>query len=94
MEPEEQTKQRRKDLLLRGVEDQLNSPDTPEVKFHYDRLRSLGHSDDEARELIATLLAFYFWHMQRQDNYSYEDYVAELERLPEIDWQEDENSKD
>ena len=27
----------------------------------------------------------------RKDDYTYSDYVAELARLPDIDWQEDEN---
>ena len=76
--------------MLRGVEEQMASPDTPEVRAHYDRLRSLGQSDTEARELIATVLAFYIWHTMRKDDYSYLDYVAELAKLPEIDWQDDE----
>jgi hypothetical protein len=93
MNSQERDKQRRKELMLRGVEDQMNSPDTPEVRVHYERLRSLGHSDAEARELIATVLAFYIWHTMRKDDYTYSDYVAELARLPDIDWQEDENHK-
>ena len=60
-------------------------------QVHYERLRSLGRSDAEARELIATALAVYIWHTMRHDNYTYADYVAELERLPEIDWDGDEN---
>jgi hypothetical protein len=39
---------------------------------------------------MATVLAFYIWHTQRGDDYTYDDYVAELERLPEIDWGDDE----
>jgi hypothetical protein len=78
--------------MLRAVEDQLTSPDTPEVRLHYERLLSLGHRDAEARELIATILAFYLWHTMRKDDYSYADYVAGLAKLPEIDWEEDENS--
>jgi hypothetical protein len=91
MNSEDRDKQRRKELMLRGVQDQMSSPDTAEVRMHYDRLRSLGHSDAQARELIATVLAFYIWHTMRKDGYSYSDYVAELARLPEVDWQETEN---
>ena len=91
MNSEERDKQRRKALMLRGVQDQLTSPDTPEVRVHYERLLALGHSDAQAREWIATVLAFYIWHTMRKDDYSYSDYVAELARLPEIDWQEEEN---
>jgi len=91
MSSEDAAKQRRKAAILRGVQDQLESPDTPEVRQHYQRLLSLGRSDSEARELIATLLAFYIWHIKRGDGYTYSDYVAELERLPEIDWGEDDD---
>lgn len=91
MSPEDAATQRRKAAILRGVQDQLNSPDTPEVRLHYQRLVSLGRSDSEARELIATLLAFYIRHTKRGDHYTYSDYVAELERLPEIDWREDDD---
>lgn len=77
--------------MLRAVQDQLTSPDTPEVKEQYQRLRSLGHNDAETRELIATILAFYIWRRMRKDDYRYSDYIGELARLPEIDWQEDAN---
>lgn len=94
MNADERDRKRRKELMLRAVQDQLTSPDTPEVREHYERLCSLGHSDPEARELIATILTVYFWHTMRKDDYSYSDYVAELAKLPEIDWQEHENDAD
>lgn len=93
MNSEEAGRQRRRALVMRGVEAQLTSPETPEVRFHYQRLLSLGHGDAEAREMIGTLLMCYIWHSQRGDAYTYADYVAELERLPEIDWKEDGNGE-
>ena len=93
MSSEDAAKQRRKAAILRGVQDQLESPDTPEVRLHYQRLLSLGRSDSEAQELLATLLAFYIWHIKRGDGYTYSDYVAELERLPEIDWGENDDGE-
>jgi len=91
MNSEERAKQRRRALMLRAVQDQMTSTETPEVKVHYERLRSLGQSDAQARELIATVLAVYLWHTMRKDGYSYSDYVAALARLPQIDWEENEN---
>ena len=41
---EEQDKQR----MLPAVQDQLSSPESPEVRTHYERLLSLGHTDAEA----------------------------------------------
>jgi hypothetical protein len=87
MKSEERDAQRRKQLMLAAVQAQLTSPETPEVKEHYQRLLSLGHSETEAKELIATVLAFYIWHTMRKDGYTYADYLAELARLPEIDWE-------
>jgi hypothetical protein len=78
----------RRQSVLRALDEQLRSPETPAVKTHYDRLRGLGHSDSEIRELMATVLAFYLWHTAREDNYTYDDYVAELVKLPEIDWKD------
>lgn len=89
MNSEEAAKQRRRAAILNALQGQLDSPETPEVRLHYQRLLALGRSDPEARELMATVLAFYIWHTTRGDGYSYEDYVAELERLPEIDWGDD-----
>ncbi len=86
---EDSAKQRRREAILMALEDQLHSPETPDVKTHYDRLTGLGHGDSEVRELMATVLAFYLWHTARGDNYSYDDYVAELAKLPEIDWKDD-----
>jgi hypothetical protein len=80
--------------MLSALDDQLRSPETPQVKQHYQRLRALGHSDAAVREWMATVLAFYFWHTMRGDDYTYEDYVAELAKLPDIDWRDDDNSAD
>ncbi len=77
--------------MLSALADQLSSPETPEVKQHYDRLLSLGIPDPEVRALMATVLAFYLWHTMRKDDYSYDDYLAELSELPEIDWREDDD---
>jgi hypothetical protein len=86
---EDKAKQRRREAILSALADQLSSPETPEVKQHYDRLIGLGLSDPKVRELMATVLTFYLWHTVRSDGYTYADYVAELSRLPEIDWQDE-----
>ena len=94
MDSEEVAKQRRKEAILRGVQDQLDSPESPEVRVHYERLRSLGCCDPEARELIATILVFYLCRVARGDDYAYADSVAELEQLPEVDWNEEPKDDD
>ncbi len=87
---EEAAKQRRRKAILQALDDQLRSPETPEVKQHYDRLLALGQTDFDVRELMATVLAFYLWHTMQKDGYNYDDYLEELARLPEIDWKDDE----
>jgi hypothetical protein len=82
-------KENRRQAILQALDDQLGSPETPAVKTHYDRLRRLGHSDSQVRELMATVLSFYLWHTARGDKYTYDDYVAELAKLPAIDWKDD-----
>jgi hypothetical protein len=79
--------------MLDALDEQLHSPAAPEVKTHYDRLRALGYSDAKVRELMATVLAFYMWHTARGDDYTYDNYLAELGRLPEIDWQDDDEGE-
>ena len=79
-------------MMFQALDDQLASPDTPEVRHHYDRLLNEGYSDEDAHELMATILSFYLWHKARGDDYEYTDYVAELANLPEIDWRDDDDS--
>ena len=94
MNSEERDKQRRREMMFMAVREQMTSPESPDVKVHYDRLRSLGYTDVETLELIACCLAAYIWHTMRMDGYTYSDYVAALEKLPEIDWEEDEEDED
>ncbi len=77
---------RRKALILSAVQDQLDSSESPDVRVEFDRLRALGHGDQEARELIAIVLASYIWHQMKGDGYGYREYVAELKKLPVHDY--------
>jgi len=81
-----------KAAILRAVQDQLESPESPEVQLHYQRLISLGYSDTDSRNLIATVLLFYLNDLAAGRDHTYADYVANLERLPEVDWSVDETS--
>ena len=72
--------------MLSAVQDQLDSPESPEVRVEFDRLRALGYSDRQARELIAIVLASYIWHQMKGDGYGYRDYVTELKKLPVHDY--------
>ena len=83
----EEVNPRAKAALLQGLEQQLSSPDTPEVKAELDRLLSLGVKKKEAKKMIAAILAVHIVHMMKQQRpFDYAAYLAELRRLPEIDY--------
>lgn len=76
----------RRAAMMQALDEQLESPDTPEVGQHLQRLIEEGFSEEDARELVATVLSFYIYHTMKGDTYTYADYVAELERLPDLRW--------
>ena len=53
---EELTGDELSDKLLPAVEEQINSPETPFVKEHYERLVNLGEEAQEAKKMIALCL--------------------------------------
>jgi hypothetical protein len=81
---------RAKAALLQALEDQLRSPETPEVKAELARLVAAGVKKKEAKEMMATILAFHIARLMRGTKpFDYTDYLAELRRLPEIDYDQE-----
>lgn len=79
-----------KAALLQALEDQLRSPETPEVKAELDRLVASGVPKKEAKEMMATILSFYIVQlMQGTKPFDYAAYLAELRQLPEIDYEKE-----
>jgi hypothetical protein len=73
--------------LLQAVDEQLRSTQTPYVKTTYDRLRTLGLSDEQSREEIADCLGEELDEMLRQGRGFDETlYKKMLEALP---WDEE-----
>lgn len=71
--------------ILTAVDSQLRGNDIPEVKETYDRLRSQGHSDKDARNLIGAALAIETFRIIRHgEEYNVSRYVANLRKLPVI----------
>jgi len=74
-----------KKTLLETVDNQLRDNAPPETKETYKRLRRDGFSHQEARELIAAVLATEIYNILKyQRNYDEEKYVADLKRLPAL----------
>jgi hypothetical protein len=78
---------RAKAALLLGLENQLGSPETPEVKAELDRLIASGVKMKKAKEMMAAILAFHIARvMKGTQAFDYSLYLDELRQLPEIDF--------
>ncbi len=84
---EEYTGEELSDKLLPAVEEQLNSPQTPFVKEHFDRLVESGEEEQEAKKMIALCLVDEVAQMQKEtrefDLARYEQMLQFLPILPE-----------
>jgi hypothetical protein len=79
-----------KAALLQALEDQLRSPETPEVGAELERLVASRVKRKEAKEMMATILSFHIVRlMQGTKPFDYAAYLAELRRLPEIDYDQE-----
>ena len=71
--------------ILTAVDNQLRGNDPPETRETYDRLRSEGHSDKNARRLIGVALSFETFNILKHgEQYNHSSYIANLRNLPVI----------
>lgn len=71
--------------LLEVVENQLRDNTPPETKQTLDRLIKEGHSEEEAKRLIATVVATeIFGVLKNKRPYDQARYIAALNRLPKV----------
>ncbi len=71
--------------MLEVVENQLRDNTPPETKQTLQRLIKEGHSEEEAKRLIATVVASeIFGVLQQKRPYDQARYVAALQRLPKV----------
>ena len=74
--------------FLDVVNNQIKDNDPPETKKTYKRLLSKGYSDQEARELIATVVSSMVFNMLKQEKeYDEQQYIKDLRRLPKLPWE-------
>ena len=77
--------------LFEVIENQLRANDPPETRHTLDRLLSTGCAREEAMKLIACALVNEIYDvLKAQAPYDNARYVANLKRLPELPWDEDE----
>jgi hypothetical protein len=74
-----------RDAILKAVEYQLANDNPPETKQTYDRLIREGHSENDAKLLIANVVAVEIFEVvNRREPFNHHRFVQALNRLPEI----------
>ena len=77
-----------KQAILDAVDNQIKDLDPPETNETYDRLKSQGHSDTEARRLIGCVVsAEIFDVLKQQQPFNRERFVRALNNLPRMPWE-------
>ncbi len=73
--------------LFEVVENQLRDNDPPETRQTLERLVAEGHSDQEAKRLIAAVVSVEIYDiLKQQQPYNQERFTAALDKLPEMPW--------
>jgi len=71
--------------ILEVVDNQLANNTPPETSQTFERLLREGKSDDEAKMLIASVVAVEIFEvLKRQEPFNNERFVKALHRLPEL----------
>ena len=74
--------------ILEAVDNQLRDLNPPEAMETYKRLLAGGHSDIEARRLIAVALSTEMFEMLKyKKDYSPTRYIGNLRKLPKLPWE-------
>ncbi len=77
-----------RDSVLEVVDNQLRSGDPPETGATYKRLLAAGISDQEARRLIACVVASDMFEILKSERtFDLDRYVKALNRLPALPWE-------
>ena len=73
--------------MLQVVDNQLRDGEPPETRQTLERLMAEGHSEAEARQLIAAVVSGEIFNMLKSErSYDQAGYVAALQRLPKLPW--------
>ena len=70
--------------MVRVIEDQLRSCETPEVRAEYDRLLALGIQEREVKVMMARVVMPHVYRLaQANARFDYAQYLQELRSLPD-----------
>ena len=78
--------------IMKVVDNQLRSNDPPQTGHTLKRLMAAGHSEKEAKRLIACVVsAEIFDVLKQQQPFNLEHFVKGLDNLPAMPWDEEES---
>ena len=76
--------------IMKVVENQLRSNDPPQTQQTFKRLLEAGHSEAEAKRLIACVVsAEIFDVLKKNEPFNLERFVRGLNHLPAMPWEEE-----
>ena len=82
-----ETNPRLKAIILEVVDNQLRANDPPETRLTLNRLIEEGHSEKEAKELIACVVSSELFDiMKNEEEFNLQRYVDALHKLPQLPW--------
>jgi len=85
-----ESKERRRRMILKVVENQIRDNDPPETRQTLRRLIKEGFSREEAVELIGTVVVHEIYNVLKQEkNFDRKRFVAALRQLPKLPYDED-----
>lgn len=71
--------------IWKAVESQIANNDHPETRQTYESLQREGHSEHDAKVLIASVMAVEIFEvLNRREPFNHGRFVQALERLPEL----------
>jgi hypothetical protein len=76
--------------IMKVVDNQLRSNEPPQTGQTLKRLMAIGHSENEAKRLIACVVsAEIFDVLKQQQPFNLERFVKALDKLPTLPWEEE-----
>ena len=79
--------------IMEVVENQLRNNDPPQTRQTFERLIETGHSEKEAKRLIACVVsAEIFDVLKKNQPFDLDRFVKGLNKLPAMPWAEEEQS--
>ena len=76
--------------IMKVVDNQLRGNDSPQTGQTLKRLMAIGHSENEAKRLIACVVsAEIFDVLKQQQPFNLERFVKALDKLPTLPWEEE-----